>query len=172
MSVSLYGQPFSSYNQFQLRRRYRYHGETDVLNGQSRYVDRYALCPIGPKFSSVSLYRQPFSTYSQFQYWRPQLRWRHHGKTKVGNGQSTYDDMYLLLTRGPKFSSVSLYVQPFPSYDQFKLWRRKRRWRHHGETDALNGQSRYVDRYVLLPRGPKLSSVLLYGQRFSTYSQF
>ena len=42
----------------------------------------------------------------------------------------------------------------------------------HGETNAINGESGYVQWYVLLPRGPKFSSVLLYGLPFQSYSQF
>jgi len=40
------------------------------------------------------------------------------------------------------------------------------------ETNAIDGQSRYVDWCLLLQRGPKLSSVLLYCQLFSSYGQF
>ena len=40
--------------------------ETNVLNGESEYVQLYLLLPRGPTFSPVSLYEPPLACYSQF----------------------------------------------------------------------------------------------------------
>ena len=42
----------------------------------------------------------------------------------------------------------------------------------NSETNVLNGESGYVQWYVLLARRSKFSSVLLYGSPFASYSQF
>ena len=39
------------------------HSETNVLNGESGYVQWYVLLPKRPKFPSVSLYGPPFLSY-------------------------------------------------------------------------------------------------------------